>query len=49
LVELVEETAARDLPKVASAMAVGGGWSGKAATAAMQIAREVTGVRERGG
>jgi hypothetical protein len=49
LVELVEETAARDSPKVASAMDVGGGRSGKVATAAMQIAREATGVRERGG
>jgi hypothetical protein len=47
-VELVEETAARVSPKVASAMAVGGSRSGKAATAAMQIAREATGVRERG-
>jgi hypothetical protein len=48
LVELVEEAAARDSPKVASAMAVRGSRSGKAATAAMQIAREATWVRERG-
>jgi hypothetical protein len=44
LVELVEEAAARVSPKVATAMAVGDGRSGKAATAAMQIAR---GARER--
>jgi hypothetical protein len=30
-------------------MAVGGSRSGKAASAAMQIAKEATGVRERGG
>jgi hypothetical protein len=44
LVELVEEAAARVSPKVAMAMAVGDGRSGKAATTAMQIAR---GARER--
>jgi hypothetical protein len=43
LVELVEEAAARDSPKVASAIAVGDGRSGKAATTMMQITR---GARE---
>jgi hypothetical protein len=46
LVELVEEAAASDSPKVATAMAAGGGRSGKAVEAAMQIARGSTGARE---
>jgi hypothetical protein len=45
LVELVEEAAASDSPKVATAMAAGGGRSGKAA-AVMQIARGTTSGRE---
>jgi hypothetical protein len=45
-VELVEEAAASDSPKVATAMAAGDGRSGKAVAAAMQIARGTTSERE---
>jgi hypothetical protein len=42
-VEVEENTGASISPKVASAMAVGGSRCGKAAAAAMQVAREATG------
>jgi hypothetical protein len=44
-----EGTGASSSPKVASAMVAGDGRDGRATAGAMQIAREATGVRERGG
>jgi hypothetical protein len=48
LVEVREEAAAKDSPKVASAMIAGGGRSGRATAEATRFAREATEVRERG-
>jgi hypothetical protein len=48
LVELVEEAAASVSPMVAMAMVAGDGRNGRATAEAIQIARESTGVRERG-
>jgi hypothetical protein len=44
-----EGTGVSSSPKVASAKVAGDGRSGRATAEAMQIAREATGVRERGG
>jgi hypothetical protein len=48
LVELVEEAVASVSPMVATAMVAGVGRNGRATAEAIRIARESSGVRERG-